>query len=188
MTNCCTSCTVAACFPHGPYLLRHPGVSQVRHRDSRCAPRGGVVPTALYYIHQCATGCNLRIHQSLFADDIAAWPSGMRLLPSSQYCELRKYLKHIDAWSKMWGLRFSVKKSGIVLFCHKYNQPRLPSPALKLANKPLPLNPKYKYLGHILHRKLNYQMHSRLSSRRLPSLRATSAESPVGGRLPLLAS
>jgi len=123
-------------------------------------PQGAVLSPLLFivYINDIATDCPLRIHQSLFADDIAAWPTG-KLWARCQYRQLRLYLQHVDEWSTKWRLRFSVKKSGLVIFSHKLHPPDPPSPPLRLANRRLPRASKYKYLGHILSRKLAYQTH-----------------------------
>ena len=52
---------------------------------------------AVIYINDIATQNNLRVHQPLFADDIAAWPSAnVPLRLRSQYKELRLYLRVTD--------------------------------------------------------------------------------------------
>jgi len=97
--------------------------------------------------------------QSLFADDIAAWPIGLKLWSRSQYRELRLYLKYVSSWSEKWLLTFSANKSALVVFNHKRNQPPLPNPPLLLCGKPLPTADKYKYLGHTIDRNGSYKSH-----------------------------
>ena len=93
----------------------------------------------IIFINDIASRSALRIHQALFADDIAAWPSQLapRLL-RSQYKELRLFLHFISDWSKRWLLDFSVSKSALVVFSHKLYAPPPPKPELVLRSKPLP--------------------------------------------------
>jgi len=125
-------------------------------------PQGAVLSPLLFiiYINDLVSKCTLRVHQSLYADDIAAWPIPQRSLRyPSQLKELRLYLDYVSEWSREWLLDFSVSKSAVVTFCHNRRARR--TKPLILLGKPLPATSSYKYLGHTIDSDGGYRSHLR---------------------------
>lgn len=124
-------------------------------------PQGAVLSPLLFiiYINDIVKDNLSGVHESLFADDIAAWPPGLRYMLRSQYKDLRHYLAFISDWSRKWLLSFSVKKSALVVFSHKRYLCPEPKPLLRLRGKVLPMPSFYKYLGHSLDADGGYRTH-----------------------------
>jgi hypothetical protein len=126
-------------------------------------PQGAVLSPLLFiiYINDLALNCPLRIHQSMFADDVAAWPVLQRYDQRVQYSELNDFVGFVSAWSEKWLLHFSPDKSALVTFHHR-TPARAPKPStlpFKLCSGKLVVQDSYKYLGHLLHRSSRFNDH-----------------------------
>jgi hypothetical protein len=126
-------------------------------------PQGAVLSPLLFiiYINDLAVNCPFRIHQSYFADDVAAWPQLRNYNLEHQLAELRRFLHYVSNWSKIWRLHFSHDKSALLLIHHRTpdNAPDPPDEPLILCNNELAVEDSYKYLGHLLHRSSAFKDH-----------------------------
>jgi hypothetical protein len=139
------------------------------HPATAGVPQGCVLSPLLFAIYiNDLDNKQLRLSLSLFADDVAAWPTPKKgQTMQSKEKILNSFLQHVHDWSLKWGLQFSTSKSQLVLFSgHRADQKEHDQPDEKLSNPPsgssgteevlprfllsqktLPYTSTYKYLG-----------------------------------------
>jgi hypothetical protein len=123
-------------------------------------PQGSVISPFLFLVF--INDLNLEpCDAALFADDIAILPIASTDLYPTRESRLRPALRSADAWARRWLVTFNAIKSGIVVFTDEKNAAAAEmDPPLTIGDRPIPVVDHYRYLGVVLHRSLDWALHT----------------------------
>jgi hypothetical protein len=93
----------------------------------------------------------------LFADHIVLYPNVETQNANKLTCDMNIALDSITNWANKWYVQFNAKKSGVLPFTKKSHS--LTKIQLSIQNNIIPVVQTYKYLGIVLHYKLDTRPH-----------------------------
>lgn len=117
-------------------------------------PQGSVLAPTLYNLYTSDIPHHNATQLAMYADDTVIFSRKINIL--SAYRAVQKHLQLIDKWAKTWKIKINNMKSNAIIFtkCRP-----VPPPQLMLHKFRIAYVQKTKYLGILLHPRLNWKDH-----------------------------
>ena len=131
------------------------GVKSEKQNIKAGVPQGSILGPVLfiYYINDVPRHSGIIL--SLFADDTAAMAASMSKRLAIQ--RLQTYALALEEYLEKWKLKLNVDKTELIIFTHKSKKEKIPD--FVMQGKIIEIKLKVKYLGLMLHHKLNFNAH-----------------------------
>ena len=138
-------------------------------------PQGSLLSPLLYNLYTSDIPKSIGSDLALYADDICIYDKAKT--PMYAYLSVQRHLKDIGRWANLSRIKINAEKCSAIAFSRKR---RVNVPRLLLDNVYIDFVQEFRYLGVLLHRRLNWSKHCR-------AMRSKALQS-LGSLIPLMKS